>query len=222
MERTSEIIKNEIESQLLIIKENEKQLRKLRQELKEVELMEREEPFLCTALIYKHFLDENNRKPRTDEVIEGINLSSWLSHMKALKYLTPKMSEILNYLVKRVDKLNERYDMRECKNKESADALFVWLMRYMYFPEYRPILKLVSPEELFHFLKEHRFTDVQLKFLFLKAAGKKNKEIAKIMSMVTVNHIEGKVSRWLRSESFKKDVDLMITNLMIKAIEEEK
>ena len=163
MERTSEIIKNEIESQLLAIKESEKQLRKLRQELKEAELVEKEEPFLCTALIYKHFLDENNRKPRTDEVIEGINLSSWLSHMKALKYRTPKMSEILMYLVERVDELNKKYDMEEHKNKESTDALLIWLMRYMHFPEYRPMLRLVSSEDLFQFFKVHQFTDVQLK-----------------------------------------------------------
>jgi hypothetical protein len=193
MGREIKIIKDEIEKQIFSIKEKEKELKKLKEELKEAELEQREEAFLGVALTYKHFMDEQNRKPKKGDIVDGIDLSLWLSRMKNLKQLTPKMLEALEYLQKRIDKLGKQYDIEKYKNRESISSLLTWIDARYYSKETKPKeprkFKPVSPEEVFVLLRKN-FTDIQIEFMFLRASGMKNAEIARILSIGSVDHIQ--------------------------------
>lgn len=212
MERTIKIIKDEIKKQVFSIKEKEKELNKLRQELKEAELMEREGAFLGVALTYKHFMDEQNRKPTKGEIVDGIDLSLWLSRMKNLKQLTPKMSETLEYLQKRIDGLKKQYDIEKYKDRESIAALLTWIDARYYSEQTKPKeprkFKPVSPEEIFVFLRKY-FTDIQIKFMFLRASGKKNAEIARILSIGSVDHIQSKFHSVSAHPLFRREIRAM-------------
>lgn len=212
MERTIKVIKDEIEKQMFSIKEKEKELKKLRQELKEAELVEREEAFLGIALAYKHFMDEQNRKPTKGELVDNIDLSLWFSRMKNLKQLTPKMSETLDYLQKRIDGLGKQYDIEMYKNKESIAALLTYIDSFSYSKATKPKeprkFKPVSPEEIFVFLKKH-FTDIRIKFMFLKASGKKNAEIAEILSIGSFDYMLKRIYYIIVHPLFKREMRAM-------------